>query len=306
MRLRLVGGGVLHLIANGRPGASAGAGGGSTSSGASVGSPGGAAAGAPSGAPAGASGGASGAGARVWSTNLVLIIRQNDKDGSDLPGQPRVDPADDGGEFGGRWDGQGLDRFYIVVDLHTTIRSIGSGGDLDQRPRVIPNHLDTRAGIRVPVALGQKLQQADPNLGLGGDPVLDRIGLQSGWPLVSATTEEEGPKLVPDGLRVGHGRHLDIVSHDCVGLPGGGILDEDDAQLLPHEDLDDLPDIANGPILPVLPHHVVRNPGGSLNHEGILEALILEEVGQLGVDGNLVLHNLGEKIKTYNSLLRLK
>ena len=40
------------------------------------------------------------------------------------------------------------------------------------------------AGVRIPVAFGHQLQNADPDLCLGGDPVLDGVGLELGWTFV--------------------------------------------------------------------------------------------------------------------------
>ena len=112
--------------------------------------------------------------------------------------------------------------------------------------------------------------------------------------MFSLTTDEEGAELVSDGLGVGNVPHPHVVGHGGVGLSGGNVLDKADAELTSHEQPNNVLNVSNSSVLPGLPNDFLRNPWGPFNHEAVLETLVLQEVGHLGVDGNLVVHNLVE------------
>ena len=226
------------------------------------------------------------------SMRTILVIRQDDKDGPDLPLQPRVDPPDDACNLGcGKVDREGCNRFHIVVALDSSIGSTLSWCDLDQGPWIIADDLNLRARIRVPVALGDELENADPDLGLRGNAIFDRERLQGLGSLVTTTTKKERSELGTNSLGIGNELHLDVVSDNCVRLTCSRILNEQNPHLLAHQQPDHVLSIANSLVLPGLAGDIVRNPGCALEHEAVLETLILEEVRHLRVDGNLVVDN---------------
>ena len=79
---------------------------------------------------------------------MTLIIRQDDEDGTDLPLQPRIDPPDDARNLRSwKVDGEGCNRFHIVVALDSPIGGTLSWGDLDQGSQSIADDLSLQAWV---------------------------------------------------------------------------------------------------------------------------------------------------------------
>ena len=81
----------------------------------------------------------------LWSRSpgLIQIIRKDDERRTDLPFQLGVDSTNDRDQICIRHcNGEGLDRFNVVVDLNPTILNCLRWGDLDGRPRIVADDLN--------------------------------------------------------------------------------------------------------------------------------------------------------------------
>ena len=106
--------------------------------------------------------------------------------------EPWADSSDDVvglllGEVG-REAPNGLD---VVVRLDTTISDALWWGNLENRPGLVADDLELRAGVGVDVPLAEGLEDGDSGGGRWCDPVLDRNVFESIGALVAPTTEEE-------------------------------------------------------------------------------------------------------------------
>ena len=76
--------------------------------------------------------------------------------------------------------GMSLDGVNEGVSASATVSDAGARGDLEHRPRLIPDSLDLCVWVGGLVPLGDDLKNGKPNLGLWGHPVADRELLQVG------------------------------------------------------------------------------------------------------------------------------
>ena len=130
-----------------------------------------------------------------------------------------------------RQGGNGVDK---VVGPDPAVAGRGRGSDLDQGPRVVPNHLDLVLGVRIPILLGDQLHEADSNTSLWSNKVLDGdVGQRGG--LLLLATDEERSEFRSNGLGLRDGRHLDVVGHWSPLVAVGPVLDEDDRHVLAHK-----------------------------------------------------------------------
>ena len=85
-----------------------------------------------------------GSGARAKLSSGQVIIRQNNEQGPDLAEQPLVDPLHDGLPLWLREVGRELlDGFYEVVGLNPLVIGACGWGQLQQRPWLVLDDLDT-------------------------------------------------------------------------------------------------------------------------------------------------------------------
>ena len=120
-----------------------------------------------------------------------LIIGENDENSPDRTSELWVDATNDRLDLSMREVGwEVLNGFHIVKDLDTTIRCRGGGGDLDQRTRIIADHLNLGAWVGVLVPGCEKLENTDSCLGLLSDPNLD-VDLLESWRALILTTQLE-------------------------------------------------------------------------------------------------------------------
>ena len=116
-----------------------------------------------------------------------------------------------------------------------------------------------------------------------------------GWRTLIDAAKVERPEFGADGTAVGEAGHLDAVG-DLSICPNarGSVCDEHNLSGRPHQDLDNGLNIAQSTFLPLLPKDVGADPVKTNDLEAVLEPLILPEIGQLCVDGDLVVDDSGQ------------
>ena len=90
---------------------------------------------------------------------------------------------------------QETDPNIIIKYFYVPVLSRRRWSDLDEWASLETDDLCTTIGVGLAVSLCEKLQDVDPRLGLGRDPVLDVDLLQVLGPTI-LPTEEEGPELL--------------------------------------------------------------------------------------------------------------
>ena len=151
------------------------------------------------------------------------------------------------------------------------------------------NDLSLAPWIGVAVALSHELEKADPNRGFVSDTTLNVKLLKRGRTPVNTALEEHA-ELLANELGSSNVLHLDAVLDlgvDTIAV--GHVLNEDDGHLLTHQSDHDTLNITESLILPVFSGEVTGDLREAMDDEAVLIPLVLAPVGQLGVDGNLVL-----------------
>ena len=235
------------------------------------------------------------------------IVRQDDKNGANLPGELGVDPTKNRSDLGIRkirWEGS--HGFNVVEHLRTAICCVRSRNDLERRPRIIRDHVGLGSRVGVDIPSSKQLQNADPDLRFRRHKILDVDMLEVRRTLI-LTAEEEGPELAANSLGVAQLSHPHGVGDLGVLLARGGVLDKDDLRLPAHERDQDFLNVADGLLLPLLPNDLVGNSLQTVDDKAILHALILTKILQLGIGCGLGLEDAIQTIvilfKTHHPIL---
>ena len=183
--------------------------------------------------------------------------------------------------------GQATNSLDEVEGLDTTVGT-GRWSELEQRTRLVMDHLDLASRVRSKVAGPEQLEDRNSSLGSHSDAITDRDVLESRRPLVSPTTDEEGSELVPDLLGLLRAAKLNSIGSLGVLLPAGVVDDINDVELLAHQGVDDPGNVGLGTNLP-LTGIQIREDVEPIDDETGLELDILMVVEQLGVFGGLAL-----------------
>ena len=81
-------------------------------------------------------------------------------------------------------------------------------------------------------------------------------------------------------------------NNNPISLTAFHVLNNNNGKVASHQRSNNSLDMAHCQLLPLLPHDLGWNKWQTLDDEAILVALVLTEVGHLGVDGRLVLNDL--------------